>query len=732
MTTVRSGTTLTHWGAFRIETDGHEVRNVQGVDLDPDPSEIGALMSRVTSNRVLRPAVRASWLESGLFADPDRRGDEPLVDVDWETALDLAARAIDTVRSERGNESIFAGSYGWASAGRFHHAQSQLKRFLNCVGGFVGSIGTYSVGAAEVVAPRVLGLDVWSFLRTAPPVAEVVEHTELFVSLGGFPAPNTQVSSGGEVVHWYRSELLRAAQRGCRFVAISPTLGEFDRELGADWIPIRPSTDTALMLGIAGELVGGRHHDRAFLDRFCSGVDPFLAHLDGRSDGVAKDAEWAAAICGIEPDRIKALSRALIERRSVVNATWSTQRVEHGEQAVWALIALGAVVGKIGRPGEGVAFGYGSVGSVGSPPASFPLAALPQGENPVADRIPVSRIADALSGPGRTYEFDGEIRVYPDIDLVYWCGGNPFHHHQDLRRLDHAWRRPRAVLVNEPFWTATARRADIVFPATTALERHDIGGSPTSRHLVWMEQVLDPVGDARDDHFVFTALADRLGVVSQFAEGRTIGDWLEWMYEEIREREPSLPEFDDFRQRGIVERPPAAGRTRWQVFLDDPLSNPLDTPTGRIELSMSSGSRFPRWDPPTEWIGSAGAGEFHLISPMSRSRLHSQLALPEDGPAVVMISSSDAAGLGIEAGRRVELWNDRGRCAAIVYVSPDIMPGVVMVENGLPLELGEDGMCVNGNPNVLTSDQPTSVWGQATAAHSCLVRVDPSRGGERR
>lgn len=46
--------------------------------------------------------------------------------------------------------------------------------------------------------------------------------------------------------------------------------------------------------------------------------------------------------------------------------------------------------------------------------------------------------------------------------------------------------RPDTVVVNEPFWTATAKRADVVFPATTALERNDLGGAPTDTFLFAM------------------------------------------------------------------------------------------------------------------------------------------------------------------------------------------------------------------------------------------------------
>ena len=63
--------------------------------------------------------------------------------MEWDEALDLVAAELRRVRTEHGNEAIFGGSYGWASAGRFHHAQSQLHRFLNCIGGYTASVNSY-------------------------------------------------------------------------------------------------------------------------------------------------------------------------------------------------------------------------------------------------------------------------------------------------------------------------------------------------------------------------------------------------------------------------------------------------------------------------------------------------------------------------------------------------------------------------------------------------------------
>src|SRR3546814_18650212 len=95
---------------------------------------------------------------------------------------------------------------------------------------------------------------------------------------------------------------------------------------------------------------------------------------------------------------------------------------------------------------------------MGSPYRRMRGPTLSQGVNSVTDFIPVARIADMLLNPGGYYSYRGESRRYPDIKLIYWAGGNPFHHHQDLNRLLKAWRRPETIIANEQYWTATAKQ----------------------------------------------------------------------------------------------------------------------------------------------------------------------------------------------------------------------------------------------------------------------------------
>src|SRR5512139_725873 len=131
--------TSTHWGVYEVEVESGKVSRLKPFAQDPAPSPIGNSIPAAlhSPTRVLRPAVRKSYLEGGPGAATDRRGAEPFVEVPWSEALDIVAAEVDRVKTKFGNESIFAGSYGWSSAGRFHHAQSQVHRFMNCLGGYV-------------------------------------------------------------------------------------------------------------------------------------------------------------------------------------------------------------------------------------------------------------------------------------------------------------------------------------------------------------------------------------------------------------------------------------------------------------------------------------------------------------------------------------------------------------------------------------------------------------------
>ncbi len=755
--------TCSHWGNYRVETDGEKLLSVQAYEVDKEPTPIGqSLLDALDEGaRIPRPMVRAGYLEKGRYSDGAGRGLEPFVPVSWEVALELAANALQHTYSKYGPDAVYGGSYGWGSAGRFHHAQSQIHRFLKLAGGYVDSVNTYSSAAAEVIMERVTGMPFLKLVREAPTPSEVAEHSKTMVLFGGAAIKNTQVNAGGIGSHSAREQLRLLKEAGVRVINVSPLRDDVLGELDAQWWPCRPGSDVAIMLGLAHTLVTEGLHDRAFLDKYTVGFDKFLPYLMGEEDGQPKDAAWASALSEIPAEHIRELALSLGRERSVLGISWSLQRQEFGEQPYWMITTLGAMLGHIGIPGAGIGYGYGCIHNMGFGGRRIPnykmgSLGMEIGERsaPANAYIPVARHADMLNSPGETFHYDGQVLTYPDIKLIYWAGGNPYHHHQDLNELRRAWAKPETIIVNEAFWTASARHADIVFPCTTMLERNDIGGSSYDVYLSPMRQAVPAFGEARSDFDVFTGLAERLGLASEFTEGRSEMRWVEKIYNDTRDsaadKGVELPDFETFwqgEQINIEHQLPDA-EYALEKFRRDPDKFPLRTPSGKIEIFSETIDSFdykdcrghPRWYEHTEWLGGERAERYplHMISNQPRTKLHSQFdhastsrkrKLKERERA--RLNPADAAARGIADGDIVRVYNDRGACLAGIELSDAIRPNIIELPTGAwfdPQTVDGQELEVHGNPNAITPDRGTSSLAQGCSAHSCLVEVEKYEG----
>jgi biotin/methionine sulfoxide reductase len=380
---------------------------------------------------------------------------------------------------------------------------------------------------------------------------------------------------------------------------------------------------------------------------------------------------------------------------------------------------------------------------------AVPIPSLPQGKNEVREFIPVARVSDMLLNPGAPFEYNGQSLTYPDIKLVYWAGGNPFHHQQDLIRLQKAIARIDTFVVHENAWTATARHADIVLPATMTLERDDIGAAPTDPVLIAMNRVAPPFEQARNDYDIFAALAKRMGAEEAFTEGRTSGEWLRHLYEHTRialaEEGLEAPDFDQFWQRGEIplpSKPDDGGILR--AFRKDPDANPLPTPSGKIEIFSDTIAKFgyedcpghPTWLPSTE----PPNGDFPLmlIANQPATRLHSQLdfggysqSRKVKGREVARIHPDDAAERGISDGDIVRIFNRRGACLAAAKLSDQMSVGIMHLPTGAwyapsPTKDGTP-LCAHGNPNILTRDKGTSRLAQGSIGQTTIVNCEVFR-----
>ena len=743
--------TSSHWGTYRAKVNNGKVTELIGWENDKDPSPIGPGIVDIHDNktRIDKPMIRKSWIDNGPGTNNNLRGIDPFVAVSWDEAENIVAKELNRVRENFGNSSIFGGSYGWASAGRFHHAQSQLHRFLNCIGGYTRSKFTYSFAAAEAMVPHILG-SYRAYLDTCTSWDSIEENTELFVCFGGVPLKNGQIAQGGTGSHNQKEKLISSAKAGIRFVNLSPLKSDLLDEVKGKWLPLRPNTDVAIMLGLAHTLYKENLYDEIFIEKYTEGFDIFLPYLLGDLDGVVKDANWASEISEISSDEIISLARDMSSKRTMISVSWSLTRQDHGEQPFWAAIMLASMLGQIGLPGGGFGFGYSATNHIGGQFSIIPGAAFPQSDNKIDNFIPVARISDLLLNPGETFHFDGKEYEYPDIKLIYWAGGNPFHHHQDINKLLLAWQKPETIISNEWCWNSLAKYSDIILPCTTPLERQDIMLTPRDPYVISMSKLVEPFKEAKSDFDIFKGIAKKMDVENLFTEGRDEEDWQKWIYQETSVKSKSLknidfPSYQEFRKIGWFKVPPPKENTiMLKDFREDPTKFPLSTPSGKIEIYSKTVDSFnyedcpghPTWLEPCEWLGSKNKNyPLHLISNQPKNKLHSQMdhggysksfKIKDREP--IEMNSVDASSRGINEGDIVKLFNDRGACLAGVNINDNIRPGVVQISTGAWYD-PEDSknlktICKHGNPNVLTKDKGTSKLGQGPIAHSCLIEVE--------
>lgn len=777
--------TAARWGILKASVkNGKIVKSAPWKITSKIPNTLQNTMADLVYNtRIKAPMVRKSYLADPDNPKPELRGLDEWVEVKYEDAIKLVARELKKTREQKGADSVFAGSYGWQSTGNVHVSRTLLHRFMNLSGGFTGVTGDYSTGAAQVIMPHVTGSNQVYEQQTSWPV--VLENSKVVVFWGLNPVSTLRVAwtSSDEQGFKYFEQLKNSDKEIIIIDPIKTVSGKYF-EGKARWITPRPNTDVAMMLGMAQHLYSQGKYDKEFLQNYTVGFEKFVPYLTGQSDGVAKTPEWASEICGISADVIKELAIKFYENRTMIMAGWGVQRAHHGEQAHWMIVTLCAMLGQIGLAGGGFGFSYhyanggaptcagGVIGGMNAASVGVvkdgKFLGLAQDQkqggeaaqawlvNTAKVAFPLARIADALLNPGKTIDANGAKITYPKIDFIYWVGGNPIVHHQDTNTNIKAWRKPRTIVVNEIYWTPTAKMADIVFPTTTQYERNDItmSGDYSNMHIIPMKQVVAKQHGAKDDYQIFTDLCKAYadGLAEVYTDGgKTEMDWIKEFYEGAASAVNAntalgiqMPSFEQWWEKNepteFYETPENAAYVTFEDFRNDPVLEALGTPSGLIEIysdtieamNYKDCGAHPMWFEPVEWLGMKDKpAKFHLLSIHPLDRLHSQqsntsnrkrYAVADREP--VLINTEDAKELGIKQGDLVRVYNARGEILAGANVSSDIMRGVVQIFEGAWYDPNAEGLCKNGNPNVLTIDLPTSELANGNISHTALVDIE--------
>lgn len=785
---VRNGKVLTaaHWGVLNLTIKDGKITKSEPYDkiTKTDNPLWYHTADMVYKSRVKYPYVRKSYLENPDNPKPHLRGKDEFVRVSYKEAIKLIARELKKTREKSGTQGIFGGSYGWKSSGNMQNCRILLHRFLNVTGGFVGVSGDYSTGASQVIMPYVVGsLEVYEQQTSWE---NLLKHSKQVVIWGADPITTLRISwTANEQKGMEYFEKLQKSK--IQVICIDPVKTETAKFLNAEWIAPKPNTDVAMMLGMASHLIATNKVNYEFLENYTIGFEQFREYLEGKQDGIKKDAKWASAICGIPESVIQSLAERFYDNPTMIMSGWGMQRAHHGEQPHWMLVTLCGMLGQIGTKGGGFGLSYhysgggvptckgGVIGGISAGPVGvwkngkfvgLPKAGVAQGgaewlQNAASYSFPLARIADALLNPGKKIDHNGQKITYPKIDFIYWAGGNPLVHHQDTNTNVQAWRKPRTIVVNEIYWTPTAKMADIVMPATSSYERDDLtmAGDYSNLQIVPMKQAVEPVGESRDDYAIFADLCKEYGeeVYNAYTEnGKSAKDFIKEYCESALQQTKSygeefatpMPSFEEFWAKNkpvtFVPTFESEDYVRFSDFLEDPILNALGTESGKIEIYSRTIAKYqyedckahPMWFEPIEWLGNATKeAPFHLLTNHPAGRLHSQMchtALRESyavkGREPILINAQDAKNLGIKNGDVVRVFNKRGEVLAGAVVSNDILQGVVRLCEGGWYDPDVKGLCKYGNANVLTLDLPTSKLANGNIAHTGLVNIEKYTG----
>lgn len=666
---------------------------IQRIDTDTgqEPQIRACARGRAYRQRVYHP----ERLLYPLKRDGER-GEGKFKRISWKEALETVAEELTRVRSKYGNAAIW-GASGPGSLTILHSTPVVTRYFFNFFGGCTMKKGGMSGQAAEDASYYTLGV-----IEAASSQEDILNSRLILLW-----SWNSAEAVLGCNTTWY---LAQAKEKKIPIIILDPRLTDTS-VLADEWIPIYPGTDAAMMLAMAYVMIKENLHDKAFIDKFTLGFEKFQSHLIGERDGVPKTPQWASEICGVPPEIIEKLARRYAATKpAALLPGRGMQRCAYGEQSYRASITLATMTGNIGISGGSAACRWN--------PEGGSIGRLPTGKNPLESVFPSSKWAEVL--------LLGENGGYPDIKLVYIVGSNFLNQFPAINKGIKALQKPEFIVCHEQFLTPTARFADIVLPVTTHLERYDISKQSHGNYAIFMNKVLEPMGEAKSDLEIFTALSRLLGI-SGFND-KPDEDWLR---EFVAQSE--IPDYEEFKAAGIYRfrtKEPVAFRRQIaenQAFL---------TPSGKIEiysqrlekLGLPGVPSVPQYVEPWEGRKDHLASKYPLqfISTHGkRTALSVYTNLPwlmELEPHTLWVNPEDAKKKGIENGDKIKVFNDRGSTMLTARVTARIMPGVVSLDHGFWYKPGSDGTDLNGSPNILTRDEVTQLgWGGTV--NSCLVQV---------
>ena len=492
----------------------------------PDyPQQRGCLRGRsqrkqvFAEDRIKYPLKRAGW--SLDAPNGEMRGKDEWERISWDEALDLVAQGLSRAKEQYGNRSILLLK-GW---------NPEMTRTLGAFGGFTNFWDTNSYGSWSKT-PFIIGFHHDNKQDQTINDRYDLRNCETIVMMAMNPAWS---AAGSQMWNYWQ-----AKAAGAKFVVVDPMHCETAATLDAEWIPIRPATDMAFLLGVAYAMLEADEAegliDWDFLNRCTVGFDAdhmpadakdstnFKDYVLGAYDNTPKTPEWASAICGAMPDAIRGLARAMGKDHKVAFlVSAASARVNNTDNLPQLIMTVGAMGGHMGKSGHMTGTTMHVTSGNGGPALiKAGKDGLPEIENPVDDHINGNEVWDAVING--TYTFTGTKHYDPaetrdiDIRVIYHSSGNKMQTNMGMARAIEAHRKVDMVVAHAQFYTTAARYADIILPITTEWERFDglfggqLGHKSNREMMVAYQQVTDPLFEAKSDQEIACELAEKLGL----------------------------------------------------------------------------------------------------------------------------------------------------------------------------------------------------------------------------
>ena len=667
-----------------------------------------------------------------------RRGQGKFERVSWDEALDEVAARLEQVKKSYGNASILLMASG-GNQGMLH-GHLPVGAMLQEFGGFTRTWGIASYEAAMYASMATYGT-----IRTGNSREDLL-NAKLVILWGWNPAVTVQ-DPGTSLM------LAKVREKGIRIVVVDPRYSDSAATFAHQWIPIRPGTDSAVLIAMAYVILKDNLQDQAFIDKHTVGIEKYTDYLFGIEDGIQKTPRWAESISSVPAGVIAGLAREYAQGKpAALIAGWAPARAAYGEQYSRAANVLTAMTGNIGIPG-GYAAGFmrayssrefsykkvmarqdqakpkntGNPVEDGAAPRKYSLYKLYGGTNPNGARIHNTKVYDAI--------LRGKAGGYPsDIKMAYVVASNFLNQHPNTRRGEEALNALDFLVVHEQFMTPTAKFADIVLPVNTFMERSDIAppwlGAP---YYIYLNKAVESLYESKSDLDICRMLSKKLGIspmMFNFSEDEIL--------QGIAAGRNDIPDYAAMKKDGVLKIKLKKPIVSFKEQIENPESTPFPTMSGKIEIFCAHLAEMddPKVPPIPKYMSHEESYDaplaeqypLQLLTSHDKKRAHSTWHnVPwcrEIGSHEVWINPRDALSRGIGNKTLVDVFNDRGRVRIPARVTERIMPGVVEIKQGAWYAPDENGIDRGGCANVLTHDEPSP--GGAHPMNSALVQVEPS------